>query len=358
MKNKVIRYRFAPDRGHHALAWGQAEAYRGDDNTQKVKGNLAEIAFYEFCRHTLPIEKWHWHNGEYLRRAEREYCDHDFTIGRNTVDVKGRSRVKDLFDLDSIDSDLVVLVGIPSDLADDISDAESLLDFARRGTANYDPVVILGLVEESDIDPESHELYHPAPGGPQMERLPLQPAGQLPTGIAIGDWLKQEHEYTSLGDEIGRQQYEGIRQFHTSSNGESLLPGALVTPTEKVGLYNDSDDFPDHGMVVKCPDRPAGATFNEDRKRYEPINGVTHGRTPAVGVIDIGHISAEVFEEIGQLCEEHVYPAVPQIVYNNYDSSLVEFTGASAVRKEDHISHARFNDDNPLSESWWSSDEN
>lgn len=350
---KMIRYRFAPDRGHHALAWGQAEAYRGSDNIQKVKGNLAEIAFYEFCRHTLPIEKWHWHNGEHLRRAEQEYSEHDFTIGRNTVDVKGRSRVKDLFDLGSIDSNLVVLVGIPSDLADDVSDAESLLDFARRGAASYDPVVILGSVEQSDIAPESHELHHPAPGGPRMERLPLQPAGQLPTGIAVGDWLEPQNEFMPYGDERGYQEYEGIRQFHTSANGQTLLPGALVTPTGRVEVYKDSKDFPDRGMVVECPDQPAGATFNEDKKKYESIKGVTHGRTPAVGVIDINDLSEEVFEDIGQLCEQHVYPAVSQMVYDNYDSSLVKFTGASAVRQENHIRHARFGDESPLSDSWW-----
>jgi hypothetical protein len=353
----MIRYHFAPDRGHHALAWGQAEAYSGDDNIQKIKGNLAEIAFYEFCRHTLPINLWHWHNGEYLRRAEQEYCEHDFTIGRSTVDVKGRSRVKDLFDLDSIDSDLVVLVGIPSDLADSVSDAENLLDFAAAGAANYDPVVILGLVEQSDIQPESHELTHPAPGGPQMERLPLQPAGQLPTGIAIGDWLKQGREKISSGNDIELEQYEGVRQFHTSSNGEQLLPGALVIPTDRVGLYSDSEAFPDHGMVVECPDQPAGATFNNDRMRYGPVNDISHGRTPAVGVINIEHLSEEILEDIGQLCEQHVYPAVPQIIYRNHDNALVKFTGASSVTKLGHIRRTQFINENPLSENWWSSAE-
>ncbi|MFC4540782.1 hypothetical protein ACFO5R_02425 [Halosolutus amylolyticus] len=353
----MIRYQFAPDRGHHALAWGQAEAYPGDDNIQKIKGNLAEIAFYEFCRHTLPIEQWHWHNGEFLRRAEQEYCEHDFTIGHNTVDVKGRSRVKDLFDLKSIDSDLVVLVGIPSDLADDVAEAENLLDFARRGPADYDPVVILGLVDQADISPESYELDHPAPGGPRIERLPLKPAGQLPTGIAIEDWLQHHVEFTSSGDEVGQRQYEGIRQFHTSSNGETLLPGSFVTPTDRVGLYTDGEDFPARGMVVECPDQPAGATFNGDTKRYETTGGITHGRTPAIGVIAIEHLSEEITEEIGQLCEEHVYPAVSQLIYSHYDDSLVKFTGSSAVRKEGHIRSTRFNSESPLSNSWWPSTE-
>ncbi|MFB6282868.1 MAG: hypothetical protein ABEK59_02910 [Halobacteria archaeon] len=337
-----------PDRGHHALAWGQAEAYPNDDNIQKIKGNLAEIAFYEYCRHTLPIEQWHWHNGEYLRKAKQEYSEHDFTIGRNTVDVKGRSRVKDLFDLSSIDSDIVVLVGIPSELADDVSGAESLLDFATRGTASYDPVVILGYVKQSDIQPESHELHHPAPGGPQMESLPLQPLGQLPTGIAIGDWLKQEDEIASYNGEVELKHYEGVRQFHTSSNGETLLPGALITPTDKIRKFYNSEDFPNRGMVVECPDRPAGATFNVEEKRYELIKGVSHGRTPAVGFINIDYLSEEDLKNFAKLCEEHVYPAVTQMVYNNYNKSYVKFTGASTVIRIDHVPDVIYAGENPL----------
>jgi hypothetical protein len=282
----MLRYRFGPDRGHHALAWGQAQAYSGKDYTGKIKGNLAEIAFYDFCRHTLPIEQWHWHNGEALRRAEKEYCEHDFTIAGNTVDVKGRSRISDLFDLDGIDSDLVALIGIPSELADDVSGAEEMSDFAVRGAANYEPVVILGLVEREDINPESHELRHDAPGGPQIEQLPVQPADQLPTGIAITEWLEHRYENTEHRNGLGRREYEGFRQFHTSSNGQTLQPGSLVAPTDNVGLYSDDENFPDQGVVAECPDRPAGAVFNEDTRRYERIRDrFRYGRTPAVGVI-------------------------------------------------------------------------
>lgn len=355
----MLRYHFSPDRGHHALAWGQADSYHGD-NLQKIKGNLAEIAFYEFLRHTLPIEKWHWFNGEYLRRGEQEYCEHDFVVGGNTVDVKGRSRVKDLFDLGSVDSDLVVLVGIPSDLADNVSEADSLLDFARRGTANYDPVVIIGMVNQDDLNPDSYTLHHPAPDGPKMEQLPLQPVDQLPAGISIGNWLEKEEERRRIHEDPDYQIYEGTREFHISVNGKRLLPGSFVKPTSDTFLYNsddtDSYDFPEKGMVVECPDRPAGATFNPDRMRYEQTESMTHGRTPAVGVIGVSHLNEELLDDVDQLAEEHVNPAIPQLVYDNVDESLVQFTGASTLERIEHI-RSDYSDKSPLSDDWWPSEE-
>lgn len=356
----MLRYHFSPDRGHHALAWGQANSYRGD-NLQKIKGNLAEIAFYEFCRHTLPIEKWHWYNGEYLRKGEQEYCEHDFVVGGNTVDVKGRSRVKDLFDLGSVDSDLVVLVGIPSDLADNVSEADSLLDFARRGTANYDPVVIIGMVSQNNLNPDSYTLDHRAPGGPKMEQLPLQPVDQLPAGISIENWLEKEEEYVRFDEDLERETYEGTREFHISANGQRLLPGSFVKRSGESFIYNsdepDDYDFPEKGMVVECPDYPAGAEFNSDRMRYEQNESMTCGRTPAVGVINISNINNELLDDIAELAEEHVYPAIPQRIYNSVDSSVVEYTGSSTLKEIDHIRSAQFDDESPLEDDWWPSDE-
>jgi hypothetical protein len=133
-----------------------------------------------------------------------------------------------------------------------------------------------------------------------------------------------------------------------------------VKPTTDTVLYNsdgpDNYDFPDKGMVIECPDRPAGTEFNSDTMRYERSEAMTHGRTPAVGVIGISHLNEGLLDDIDQLAEEHVNPAIPQLVYENVDESLIQYTGSSTLERVEHI-RSDYSDESPLSDDWWPSEE-
>jgi len=347
----MLRYKFNPDRAHHALAKGQADAYDGDNPETKIKGNLAEIAFYEFCRHTIPIDKWHWFNSEAFRRGEQEWNDHDFAIAGNTVDVKGRSSVSDIFDLGGIDSDLVALVGIPSGISDSVLEADSIDDFAKSGTGSFAPVVMMGLVETNQIGSEQHELHHPAPGGPSFERLDVTPLEQFPAGMGLSDWFGFGEEW----DIRSGERFEGLRTYHTSANGETLRPGDLVTPVELGYKHGGPVDVPEKGFVVECPSEPAGAEFNDENLRYEQDpEGEYRTRQPAVGVIDVNKLSKADLNRIRPLSEEHLYPAIPQVVWDvigEEDISYVPDERLTQIKSNRNLRDATA----PLSNDWWES---
>lgn len=345
----MLRYKFNPDRAHHALAKGQADAYDGDDPETKIKGNLAEIAFYEFCRHTIPINKWHWFNGSAFRRGIEEWSEHDFAICGNTVDVKGRSSVSDIFDLSGIDSDLVALVGIPSEISDSVLDADSVDDFAKSGTESFAPVVMMGLVETDQIGTEQHDLHHPAPGGPSFERLNVYPLEQFPTGMSLTDWFGYGEEL----DHLSGERFEGLRTYHTSINGETLRPGDLVTPVEIQYKYGDPIKLPERGFVVECPSQPAGAEFNTESLKYVPVqHGEYRPRQPAVGVININKLSEEDLKRIRTLSEQHLYPTIPQVVWNTIEESDIFYVPGERLNQVKSNRSLR-DATAPLSDDWW-----
>lgn len=345
----MLRYHFQPDRGHHALAWKQAQSYPGSEDELRIKGNLAEIAFYEFLRHTVPIDLWHWHNEGALRHANQEYNDHDFTIAGKTVDVKGRSAVGDIFDLDSIESDLVVPVGIPSEMTEEM-DVDCLTDFAIRGIADYEPVVMLGVIGRESIDPEPVELFHPAPDAPSFEELSVEPIEQFPAGLATSQWFQEGTQH-----DRGHDEYEGIRTFHTDVDGSRLPPGSAV---ERVsGDYFAEDEFPDRGLIVERLSRPAGASFNRSRKEYQPrLDKPVNHREPEIGVVSIEDLSPDVFEKIQDLAEEHVYPAISQVVAAEVGEDSIHYAAPSETRLNSAARRGvvRAEYDDLLADSWWS----
>jgi hypothetical protein len=83
---------------------------------------------------------------------------------------------------------------------------------------------------------------------------------------------------------------------------------------------------------------------------------MTHGRTPAIGVINISYIDDEILGDVDQLAEEHVNPAIPQLVYDNVDESLVQYTGALTLERVEHI-RSDYSDKSPLSDDWWPPEE-
>lgn len=345
----MLRYKFNPDRAHHALAKGQADSYRGENPETKIKGNLAEIAFYEFCRHTIPIDKWHWFNGDAFRRGIQEHKDHDFAICGKTVDVKGRSSISDIFDLGDIDSDLVALVGIPSEISESVLEADSVDDFAKSGTGSFAPVVMMGMVETDQIGSESHELHHPAPGGPSFERLNVRPLEQFPTGMGLEDWFGFGQDL----DPGSGEQYDGLRAYHTSANGETLRPGDLVTPAEVQYKFGEPSEIPKKGFVFECPSQPAGAEFNPGILRYEQTaDQVFRPREPAVGVIDIDKLAEKDLERIRKLSEEHLYSIISQVTWNRIEEQDISYVPGERLNQREANRDLR-NPTDPLSDDWW-----
>jgi hypothetical protein len=170
-------YQFQPDcdSGVYALAKRHAESYESDDIEDKVKGNLGEIAFHEFCRYTLSPEKWHWHNGQAIRRGEREYNKHDFTVLGKTVDIKARSSLDQLFSIEAGDtnSDVVVFAWIPPSVTESVMDASKIIDLKDVHPMQHDPVVVLGSVSQNRLTPSEIPLKRPGTTAPTIRHLPM-----------------------------------------------------------------------------------------------------------------------------------------------------------------------------------------
>jgi len=75
----------------------QASAHaQGSDeiNENKKKGNLGEIAFQKFCEKELS-RNYNWMHDSQMEKGEAEHDQHDFRLGKATVDVKTRQDITD-----------------------------------------------------------------------------------------------------------------------------------------------------------------------------------------------------------------------------------------------------------------------
>ena len=317
---------FDNDSGEYALAKRQAEAYPGDDIESKVKGNLAEIAFQGLCRQILPLNKWHWHNGPEIRRGEREYNEHDFTVLGRTVDVKARSDVNSLFNIDpdQVDSDLAVLAWVPPEITEAVLEADSIISLGNVHPREHDPVTVIGWISQDKLNPPDTELPNPARGTTLTFRhFEVENILESPLGSNLTDWLSEEENAGF------RRKSPAITADHLDKDGKRLNPGTLVK-------YKESDTIK-KGLVVECPYTPLNCVFDPETRRYEGEYCIPDD--PAVGVIELSQISDDCFERIHRLAWENLYPAIRGELPSDVDVNMKLSSSMESINSLTHLSH-------------------
>lgn len=326
---------FDNDSGEYALAKRQAEA-QGDNVENKIKGNLAEIAFQGLCRQVLPLNKWHWHNGLEIRRGEEEYNEHDFTVLGRTIDVKARSDVNRLFniDRDQVDSDLVVLAWVSPEITEAVVETDDIISLRNVHPREHDPVTVIGWISQDKLNPSGTELPNPASGtGLDFRHFEVENVLESPLGSNLTDWLSEEENANF------RTKSPAITADHLDKDGERLHPGALVK-------YSQSDPIK-KGLIVECPFIPPNCEFDSDTRRYEGEYCIPDD--PAVGVIDLSQISDDCFERIHRLAWENLYPAIRGELPGDVEVNMKVSSSMELINSMTHLSHPP---EKPTGQGW------
>lgn len=311
----MFQYRFDNDSGEYAIAKQQAENYPGDDPESRIKGNLGEIAFKKLCQYTLDVSAWHWNNEREVLRGQQEYNDYDFAVFGQTVDVKARSRLDTFFSLDSEDvsSDYIVLVWIPPRVTEAVLESDSLIDLSSIHPREHDPAIVFGFCESEEINSETQTLHHPAPGGPKLSNIPVQPFWQPMFGENLN------HVLTKREKPAGPKQI-GHWRGHLDQNGERLLPGTTVEVAEE-GV-SVSEETPEDGLIVECLTEPGGVDFDAGEQRYGYHASFTLDSL-TVGIVDEDSISEDLKKECSQYVNSNLSPVISGIVSENMEIHTV-----------------------------------
>jgi hypothetical protein len=333
----MLKCEFDNDSGEYALAKKQAEQYPTTELESKIKGNLAEIAFQSVCREIIPIEKWHWHNGEAIRRAKTEYNDHDFTIFGKTVDVKARSNINKIFNIrpSNVNSDIIVLAWVPPEITSAVIEAEGIISLSNLMPSEHNPVTIIGWVKSGDLSPPKTEIPNPARGSKiEMQHLNTNSIVESPLNTNMYNWISNES--------MSVIRASGITANHTGSDGRRLYPGGLVT-------YEHDDDNHSYGVIVECPFEPARCEFDEETGEYS--GGHYDRSSPAVGIVDLEEMTEERLDDIHQLAWNNIYPVIGSKVP---EESEVNEVPSNSVRFKKDIIRIGNRDTIPDLEEWMS----
>lgn len=320
----MLRYEFDNDSGEYAVAKQHAESYAGSDDIEnKIKGNLAEIAFQKLCLYTIEVDKWHWHNETDILRANPEFNDDDFTVFGQTIDVKARSRLDHFFRIseEDVNSEYVVYVWVPPQVTEAVLEAEDVMSLSSVHPSKHDPAVILGFSKADELSTDSTTLHHPAPQGPTLTHLPAEPIWNLPFGANLSHVLDPQLV-------AGGTERIGIREMHMDANEDRLIPGVVVDAAN--GNEIDPDTGIERGLVVECPNVPADTEFSSERGQYKG-RGLYAPRDLAIGIIDFEEMTDGDKEPAKRIIGSDLYPALSGFLSADYD--IIRVAASSVVKK-------------------------